>query len=117
MSKRRRTPIACFGICMIVPLFIGGIFLGREYADRQNCICSQLTDEIQQFEIDRKMLDVYDTTDTRTGTFVQVITQCKHGKRLQLMIFPDEGFYYGVEQAPPLTEQRKEKSKGEDRSL
>ncbi len=95
MSTKGRVIRACFGICVISAILCSSIFTWKGYVDWQSCLCSQLTDEIQQFDIDKKLLDVYDITETRSGTFIQAITHCKHDERLQLTIFPDEGFYYG----------------------
>lgn len=93
--KRGQLIKKIYKISILAVILILGIFLWTSYADRQNCICSQLTDKIQRFEIDKKLLAVYDIADTKSGTFVRVITHCKHDERLQLIIYSDEGFYYG----------------------
>lgn len=93
MKRGKMIRKLCY-ISILFALLISGIFLWKIYVDRRNCICSQLTDEMQQFEIDRKLMDIYDIAD-RSGTFVWVVTPCKHDESLRLMIFPDEGFYYG----------------------
>jgi len=80
---------------IIIGLVTLVVLLYINYIDRQNCICSHLNDEMKQFEIDRRLLDVCDTSPASTGTFFHVITHCRHNEPLQLLVFPDEGFYYG----------------------
>ena len=83
--------ITCTLACLI---FVGAALVHR-HIDHQNCLCSQLTTESQQYPIDEKLLAIYDGVDKETGVFILFSTQCKHGVSLRLTVYPDEGYYLG----------------------
>lgn len=65
------------------------------YVEKQDCICAKLTTEEQEFEIDDRLRNYYGDVEDKTGTFIRSLGQCRHGKRILLIIFPDEGIYRG----------------------
>ena len=75
-------------------ILIGAAIVHR-YIDHQNCLCSQLSTEPQQYPIDEKLLAICDGVDKETGVFIRLSTQCKHGVSLRLTIYPDDGYYLG----------------------
>ena len=67
----------------------------RDYADRQQCVCSILTTEEQTYAIDDRLYRVCEKDTMSSGTFMIVRTTCDHGKHLHLTVMPDEAIYRG----------------------
>lgn len=65
------------------------------YFEKQDCICAKLTTEEREFEIDDRLRAFYEGVDDQTGVFIRFYSPCRHGKHIQLTIFPDEGIYRG----------------------
>lgn len=63
--------------------------------DRSGCICSILTTEDTKHPITSILESVWDPNSASEGTFTRLRTTCKHGKRVSLTIFSDEGYYSG----------------------
>ena len=63
--------------------------------DRSGCVCSVLTTEDTKYPITSILESVWDPYSASEGTFTRLLTTCKHGKRVCLTIFPDEGYYSG----------------------
>lgn len=66
------------------------------YFEKQDCICAKLTTEEQEFEIDDRLRAFYEGVDEQTGVFIRFSSPCRHGKSIQLTVFPDEGIYRGM---------------------
>lgn len=65
------------------------------YFEKKDCICAKLTTEEREFEIDDRLRAFYEGVDDQTGVFIRFSSPCRHGKHIQLTIFPDEGIYRG----------------------
>ena len=65
------------------------------YFEKQDCICAKLTSVEQEFEIDERLRAFYEGVENRSGVFIISSSCCRHGKHIQLTIFPDEGLYKG----------------------
>lgn len=64
--------------------------------DRSECICSILTTEDTKHPITSSILEsVWDPNSASEGTFTRLRTTCKHGKRVSLTVFTDEGYFVG----------------------
>ena len=82
-------------VCALLLLICLGVRSFQGYADRQNCVCSVLTEQEQTLAIDDRLYRVCEKNTMSSGTFMYVRTVCDHGKRLHLTVFPDEGMYQG----------------------
>lgn len=65
------------------------------YLETRDCPCSVLTKSDQTLTIDDRLARIYDLDCLSTGTFTLLTTNCDHGYRLQITIYPDEGVYRG----------------------
>jgi len=65
------------------------------YVDIQKCICSALTSEEKSFPIDARLYRVYEKKTMQSGAFIFIRTVCDHGRRIQLIVMPDEGIIKG----------------------
>ena len=65
------------------------------YLETRDCPCSVLTKDEQTLQIDDRLARVYDLDCLNTGTFMLLTTNCDHGFRIQITIYPDEGVYRG----------------------
>jgi len=63
--------------------------------DRSGCICSILTTEDTKHPITSILESVWDPDSASEGTFTRLLTTCKHGKRVSLIVFTDEGYFVG----------------------
>ena len=82
----------CFVIiCFFVLVFM--LILGN--ADKQDCICSVLSRQSARYPITSHLYSVYDLESVNSGTFVMLQTTCKHGNRVILTIYPDDGYIEG----------------------
>ena len=63
--------------------------------DRSGCICSILTTEDSKHPITSILESVWDPDSASEGTFTRLLTTCKHGKRVSLTVFTDEGYFVG----------------------
>ena len=63
------------------------------YMEMRSCICFGLSHEIQERPIDEKLGQVYPMENLRLGAYSILITQCRHGKRMRIMVDPDYGIY------------------------
>ena len=91
-SKKRRDRwpiILLLGLCAAILLYCR---LAWVY-DRADCVCSVLTYELEQHEIDDRVRAICDCNSRGTHLLVQMT--CEHGVRIQLQVFPDNGFYWG----------------------
>lgn len=79
--------VAALIVCVCVQVYA--------HFEKQDCICAKLTAEEQEFEIDDRLRNYYGDVEDKTGTFIRSLGQCRHGKRILLTIFPDEGIYRG----------------------
>lgn len=61
--------------------------------ERENCVCSVLTYEPTQHELDDRVRSICDCDASGTHLLVQMT--CDHDVRVQLQVFPDEGYYWG----------------------
>lgn len=64
-------------------------------ADRQECICSVLSRQSARYPITSHLYSFCDLESVNPGTFVMLQTTCKHGNRIILTIYPDEGYFEG----------------------
>lgn len=84
-------------ILSILAIIIACLIL--EYAhnqlDRESCVCSFLSTHEQTYAINERLYRVCEKDTMSSGTFMIVRTICKHGKRLQLTVMPDEGIFKG----------------------
>lgn len=64
--------------------------------ERENCVCSVLTNELTQHELDERVRSICDCD--ASGTYLLVQMTCDHDVRVQLQVFPDEGYYWGKRQ-------------------
>lgn len=78
-------------ICFFFLMFM--IALG--IADKQACICSVLSRQSARYPVSSHLYSVYDLESVNPGTFVMLQTECKHGKRIILTIYPDKGYFEG----------------------
>lgn len=74
-------------ICMLV--IIGG------RSDRTECVCSVLNDQETRHPITPLLNSIWDIDSANDGTFTRLLTTCKHGVRIRITIFSDEGYYVG----------------------
>ena len=82
------------GIVIICFFFlVSMLILGDAY--KQDCICSVLSIQSARYPITSHLYSVYDLESVNPGTFVMLQTTCKHGNRVILTIYPDEGFFEG----------------------
>ena len=86
--------IAALAVCIALAIS-AGILCAREYRDRQQCVCSMLTEEEQTFSIDDRLYRLCEKDTMKSGVFMYVRTSCDHGKNLHLTVFPDEGKFKG----------------------
>ena len=86
--------IAVLAACIAL-VACAGILCACEYQDRQQCVCSMLTEEEQTFSIDDRLYRVCERDTMKSGVFMFVRTGCDHGKNLHLTVFPDEGIFKG----------------------
>ena len=71
--------LMCFSVC----------------SDRSECVCFVLTEEDTKHPITSILDSVWDTDSAVDGTFTRLLTTCKHGERVSITIFTDEGFFVG----------------------
>ena len=91
-SKKRRDKwpiILLLGVCAAILLYCRLAWIH----DRADCVCSVLTYELVQHEIDDRVRAICDCNSSGTHLLVQMT--CEHGVRIQLQVFPDNGFYWG----------------------
>ena len=86
--------IAALAACIALAACAGMLCI-REYQDRQQCVCSLLTEEEQTFSIDDRLYRVCERDTMKSGVFMYVRTSCDHGKNLHLTVFPDEDIFKG----------------------
>lgn len=86
--------IAALPACIALAVCIG-ILCACEYQDRQQCVCSMLTEEEQTFSIDDRLYRLCERDTMKSGVFMYVRTSCDHGRNLHLTVFPDEGIFKG----------------------
>jgi len=86
--------IAALAACIAL-VVCAGILCVCEYQDRQQCVCSMLTEEEQTFSIDDRLYRVCEKDTMKSGVFMYVRTSCDHGKNLHLTVSPDEGIFKG----------------------
>ena len=82
--------------CFVIICFfflVSMLILGN--ADKQDCICLVLSKQSARYPITSHLSSVYDLESLNPGTFVMLHTTCKHGNRVILTIYPDEGFFEG----------------------
>lgn len=65
------------------------------YIEKQDCICAKFTTEDQEFVIDDRLRSFYEGIDQQSGVFIRSSSPCRHGKTIQLTIYPDNGTYKG----------------------
>ena len=82
----------CF---VIICFFFLALMLVMGNADKQDCICSVLSRQSARYPITSHRYSVYDLESVNPGTFVMLQTTCKHGNRIILTIYPDEGYFEG----------------------
>ena len=63
--------------------------------DRSECVCSVLTTVDTKHPITSILESVWDLDSASEGTFTRLLTTCKHGKRVCLTVFTDEGYFVG----------------------
>ena len=63
--------------------------------DRSECVCSVLTTEDTKHPITSILDSVWDPDSASEETFTRLLTTCKHGKRVSLTVFTDEGYFAG----------------------
>lgn len=85
---------ASAAVCLVLAVCVISICV-REYRDRQQCVCSMLTEEEQTFSIDDRLYRVCERDTMKSGVFMYVRTSCDHGRNLHLTVFPDEGIFKG----------------------
>ena len=85
---------AALAACAVLAICAGMLCI-REYQDRQQCVCSMLTEEEQTFSIDDRLYRVCEKDTMKSGVFMYVRTSCDHGKNLHLTVFPDEDIFKG----------------------
>ena len=89
-KRRNKWPIILLqGLCAAILLYCR---LAWVY-DRADCVCSVLTYELVQHEIDDRVRAICDCNSSGTHLLVQMT--CEHGVLIQLQVFPDNGFYWG----------------------
>ena len=81
--------ILLLGVCAAILLYCRLAWIH----DRADCVCSVLTNELEQHEIDDRVRAICDCNSSGTHLLVQMT--CEHGVRIQLQVFPDNGFYWG----------------------
>ena len=79
------------GTILLVTLLVS-LYL---YIEKQDCICAMLTAEDQEFVIDDRLRSFQEGVDQQTGVFIRSSGPCRHGKIIQLTIYPDNGIYKG----------------------
>ena len=84
----------CIVFSLAAALFILMINL-LAYLETRDCPCSVLTKDEQTLPIDDRLARVYDLDCLNTCTFMLLTTNCDHGFRIQITIYPDEGVYRG----------------------
>ena len=85
---------AALAACAVLAICAGMLCI-HEYQDRQQCVCSMLTEEEQTFSIDDRLYRVCERDTMKSGVFMYVRTSCDHGRNLHLTVFPDEGIFKG----------------------
>lgn len=80
---------------LTVALLVCVLAQAYAYFEKQDCMCARLTTEEQEFEIDDQLRSFYGDVDDQTGVFIRASSPCRHGKIIQLTIYPDEGIYRG----------------------
>ena len=89
-NRRDKWPIILLlGVCAAILLYCRLAWIH----DRADCVCSVLTYELEQHEIDDRVRAICDCNSSGTHLLVQMT--CEHGVRIQLQVFPDNGFYWG----------------------
>ena len=92
MKKRwLRVLVALFAAALLVSVIVQVY----TYVDKKDCICTNLTTEEQEFEIDDRLRAFYEGMDEQTGVFIRFSSPCRHGRSIHLTVFPDEGIYRG----------------------
>ena len=82
------------GIVLICFLCLALMLVLRN-TDKQDCICSVLGRQSARYPITSRLYSVYDFDSTNPGTFVMLQTTCRHGNRVILTIYPEEGYFEG----------------------
>ena len=110
MRVKRKSAVHSFlWIAFLVPIILWALIASiGTYQDRQSCICSVLSDELQTFPIDAQLDRVYPLENLNPETFSIISTKCNHGYRLWLKIDKYAGIYQGK-----LTDQHRQISKKE----
>ena len=62
---------------------------------RSGCVCSILTKEDTKHPITSILDSVWDPDSASEGTFTRLLTTCEHGEKIFLMVFTDEGYFFG----------------------
>jgi len=97
MRVKRKSAVHSFlWIAFLVPIILW-VLIARigTYQDRQSCVCSVLSYEIQTFPIDARLDRVYPLESLNPETFSIISTKCNHGYRLWLKIDKYAGIYQG----------------------
>lgn len=76
-------------------LFVTLILSLYSYIEKQDCICALLTAEEQEFIIDDRLRSFHEGVDQQSGVFIRSSGPCRHGKIINLTIYPDNGIYKG----------------------
>lgn len=84
----------CIIFCTAAVIFLLVINL-LAYLEKRDCLCSKLTKDVRTLPIDDRLSRVYDLDFLNSGTFILLTTNCAHGIRMQITIYPDEGVYRG----------------------
>lgn len=82
-------------IILVVLVAICSLMYISIYNDRPGCICFVLTTEDTKHPITSILESVWDLDSASEGTFTRLLTTCKHGKRVCLTVFTDEGYFVG----------------------
>ena len=62
---------------------------------RTECVCSILSDHESRHPITPLLDSIWDINSANEGTFIRLLTTCKHGKRIRVTVFSDEGYFVG----------------------
>ena len=80
------------GSAILLIMLLGSLL---SYIEKQDCICARLTSEEQEFVIDDRLRSFHEGIDQQSGVFIRSSSFCRHGKSIQLTIYPDNGTYKG----------------------